>query len=59
MSEMLLYLSQFFVLNSNEFINKNINKIKPQLDNISKNLADEKAIKDFNVMLWKMVSQKP
>jgi len=58
MSEMLLYLSEFFVLNSNEFVNKNIDKIKPQLYNISKNLTDEKLIKDLNVVLWKMVSQK-
>lgn len=58
MSEMLLYLSQFFVLNSNEFVNKNIDIIKPQLDSISKNLTDDKAIKNFNIILWKMISQK-
>jgi hypothetical protein len=38
-SEMLLYLSQFFVVNSNQYINEN-------------------AIKDFNIVLWKMVSKK-
>jgi len=59
MSEMLLYLSQFFVLKSNEIINKDINEIKPQLQSISKNLNDDKAIKNFNIMLWKRVSQLP
>jgi hypothetical protein len=57
-SEMLLYLSQFFVINSNQYINENIDKIRPQLKDISKNLNDENAIKDFNVVLWKMVSKK-
>lgn len=58
LSEMLLYLSQFFVLNSNQYINENIDKIRPQLNLISKNLDDEKSIKDFNAILWKMVSNK-
>jgi hypothetical protein len=57
-SEMLLYLSQFFVVNSNQYINENIDKIRPQLKDISKNLNDENAIKDFNIVLWKMVSKK-
>lgn len=35
-SEMLLYLSQFFVLNSNQYINENIDKIRPQLKVISR-----------------------
>jgi 5-bromo-4-chloroindolyl phosphate hydrolysis protein len=55
---MLLYLSQFFVLNSNQYINENIDKIRPQLKAISKNLNGEDAIKDFNTVLWKMVSKK-
>ena len=58
MSNMLLYLNMFFVLNSNEFINKNMDEIKPQLISISKNLNDEKAIENFNIIFWKMVSQK-
>jgi hypothetical protein len=57
-SEMLLYLSQFFVLNSNQYINVNIDKIRPQLKDISKNLNDENAIKSFNSVLWKMVTKK-
>jgi hypothetical protein len=57
-SEMLLYLSQFFVINSNQYITENIDKIRPQLKDISKNLNDENAIKDFNIVLWKMVSKK-
>lgn len=59
MSEMLLYLSEFFVLNSTEAIIKDIDEIKPQLLCISKNLNDERVIKDFNIILWKRVSQLP
>lgn len=58
LSEMLLYLSQFFVMNSNQYINNNIDKIRPQLKYISKNLNDEKSIKDLNIVLWKMVSKQ-
>jgi hypothetical protein len=57
-SEMLLCLSQFFVLNPDQYINENIDKIRPQLKAISKNLNDENAIKNFNIALWKMVSKK-
>lgn len=56
-SEMLLYLSEFFVMNSNQYINENIEKIRPQLKAISKNINDVKAIKSFNNDLWKMVSK--
>lgn len=56
-SEMLLYLSQFFVLNSDEYINENIDKVKSQLKEVSKDLDNEKSIKDFNEVLWKMVSK--
>jgi hypothetical protein len=59
MSEMLLYLSEFFVLNSNQNINKDINEIKQQLINVSKNIDDEKVIKDFNIVLYKKVSKLP
>lgn len=57
-SEMLLYLSQFFVLNSNQYINENIDKLRPQLKDVSKNLNNEKTIKDFNIELWKMIPKK-
>lgn len=57
-SEMLLYLSQFFVLNSDAYINENIDKVKSQLKEVSKDLDNEKSIKDFNEVLWKMVSKK-
>jgi hypothetical protein len=58
MSEMLLYLSEYFVLNSNEVINKDINEIKPQLQSISKTLNDEEKIKNLNIILWKRVSKE-
>ncbi len=57
LSEMLLYLSQFFVLNSDQYINENIDKIRPQLRDIAKNLNDDKTIKEFNIVLWKMISK--
>lgn len=57
-SEMLLYLSEFFVLNSNQYINENVNKIRPQLKDISKNLNDENTLRNFNIVLWKMVSKR-
>ncbi|MCB2291616.1 hypothetical protein LGK97_18035 [Clostridium sp. CS001] len=57
-SELLLYLSQFFVLNSDQYINENIDKVRPQLKTISKNLNDENYVKDFNMVLWKMTSKK-
>ncbi|MBL4933229.1 hypothetical protein [Clostridium paridis] len=57
-SEMLLYLSQFFVLNSNQYVTENINKIRPKLKEISKNLNDENTIKEFNKELRKMRVQK-
>ena len=59
LSEMMLYLSEFFVLNTNEVINKDIDEIKTQLLSVSKNLNDETVIKDFNIILWKRVSQLP
>ncbi|MFL0268077.1 hypothetical protein [Candidatus Clostridium radicumherbarum] len=58
LSEMLMYLDMFFVMESDEYINKNINSIKPQLTNISKNLNDEKAIIELNFVLKKLVSNK-
>lgn len=58
MSEMLLYLSEFFVMNSDTYINENIDKIRPQLELISKNLNDEQTIKNLNPILWKMVSNR-
>lgn len=51
LSLMLLNLDKFFVMNSNEFINNNINNIKPLLTNISKNLNDEKSITELNLLL--------
>ena len=57
-SELVLYLSQFFVLNSDQYINENIDRVRLQLKAISKNLNDEKAIKDFNMVLCKMGSKK-
>lgn len=57
-SELLLYLSRFFVLNSDQYINENIDKVRPQLKTISKNLNDENYVKDFNMVLWKMTSKK-
>lgn len=58
MSEMLLYLSEFFVMNSDKYINENIDKIRPQLEVISKNLNDEKAINNLNSVLSKMIAIK-
>ncbi|MBL4935026.1 hypothetical protein JK636_04550 [Clostridium sp. YIM B02515] len=58
LSLMLLNLDMFFVMESNEYINKNIDSIKPQLTNISKNLNDEKAITELNTVLEKLVSNK-
>ena len=49
---------KLIVLNSNQYINENIDKIRPQLKFISMNLNGEKYIKDFNIVLWKMVSKK-
>jgi hypothetical protein len=57
LSEMLLYLSQFFVVKSDQYINENIDKIRPQLKTIAKNLNDENSIKEFNSILWKIVSR--
>lgn len=58
LSEMLMYLDMFLVMESDEYINKNINSIKPQLTNISKNLNDEKAIIELNFVLKNLVSNK-
>jgi hypothetical protein len=57
LSEMLLYLSEFFVIKSDQYINENLDKIRPQLKIISNNLNDENSIKEFNSSLWKLVSR--
>jgi hypothetical protein len=55
LSVMLLYLDMFFVMESNEFIDQNIEDIKPQLVQISKNLNDENTINELNLILKKWV----
>ncbi|ADL52988.1 hypothetical protein Clocel_3307 [Clostridium cellulovorans 743B] len=51
-------LSKFFVLNSNQYINENIDRIRPQLMVISKELNNEKSINDFNIILEKMIQNE-
>jgi hypothetical protein len=55
---MLLRLEMFFVTETNDYINKNLESIKPQLINISQNLNDEKAIMELNNILEKLESKK-
>lgn len=57
-SEMTLYLSQFFTLNSNQYINENIDKVKSELEIIPQSLNDDNIIKNFNAFLFKMVSSR-
>ncbi|ERI90316.1 hypothetical protein HMPREF1982_03919 [Clostridiales bacterium oral taxon 876 str. F0540] len=58
LSEMLMYLDMYFVMESDEYINSNINSIKPYLVSLSSNLDDEKLIKEVNLVLQKLVSNK-
>jgi hypothetical protein len=58
LSLMLLNLDMFFVMETDEYINKSLESIKPQLINISKNLNDEKAITELNNVLEKLQSKK-
>jgi hypothetical protein len=55
LSLMELYLSEFFVLEPNEFINKNINDVKEYLIDISKDLSSSQKIDNFNNFLWQYV----
>lgn len=54
-SLMLLSLSEFFVLKSNEFVNANINEVKKYLIDISNGLDDKQRIDNFNTFLWQKI----
>lgn len=57
LSLMGLYLSDFFILKSNEFINKNVNEVKGYLMEISKGLDDNQKIDNLNSYLWEKIKK--
>lgn len=57
LSLMLLYLNEFFVLKSNEFINADINDVKKYLTDISNRLDDKNVMDNFNNYLWQKLKK--
>lgn len=55
LSLMFLYLSEFFVLNSNEFVHITISDVKKYLIDISNGLDDNQRIDNFNYFLYQKI----